>query len=321
MPRRELPIAIALVLLIVLVSVVQPRFLSESSIQSVLLWLPLITVCAMGQMLVILTRGIDVSVGSTLALSGMLTAMLLRDHKELSVFAAAAIGTGIGAGLGAVNGVLIAFARVPAIVATLATLGIYRGLTFVVSGGIQVNEYEIPKALAAWTNTGLWNNRLPWVVLVAVLIAFLTHGFLTGTRIGRNLYAIGGNPDAAALRGVPVRPVILLAYILCGMGAGLAGVLYASRFGNVNPASIGAGFELLVIAAAVIGGTSIFGGVGSATGAFLGCVLLGVINVALSVLQIADTLQTAVYGLVILAAVLFDDATARRLRLSATGEE
>ncbi|WP_395095122.1 ABC transporter permease [Armatimonas sp.] len=321
MPRRELPIAVALVLLILAVSVAQPRFLSESSIQSVLLWLPLIAVCAMGQMLVILTRGIDVSVGSTLALAGMLTAMLLRDHKELNVFLAATIGAAIGGGLGTVNGVLIAYARVPAIVATLATMGIYRGLAFVVSGGIQVNDYEIPKALAAWTTTGLFNNKLPWVVLVAVLVAFLTHAFLTRTRTGRNLYAIGGNPDAAALRGVPVRPVILLSYVLCGVGAGLAGVLYASRFGNVNPASIGSGFELLVIAAAVIGGTSIFGGVGSATGAFLGCVLLGVINVALAVLQIADTWQTAVYGLVILSAVLFDDATARRLRLSATGEE
>lgn len=321
MKQRELPIALALVVLVVLVSVIQPRFLSESSIQSVLLWLPLITVCAMGQMLVILTRGIDVSVGSTLALAGMLTAMLLRDNPSLNVFLAAGIGTGIGAFLGAINGGLIAYARVPAIVATLATLGIYRGLTFILSAGRQVNDYEIPKALASWTNTGLLNNRLPWVVLVAVLTALLTHQFLTRTRLGRNLYAIGGNPDAAALRGVPVRPVTFLAYLLCGAGAGLAGVLYASRFGNVNPASIGVDFELLVIAAAVIGGTSIFGGVGSALGAFLGCVLLGVINVALAVLQVADTWQRAVYGLVILAAVLLDDATARRLRLAATGEE
>lgn len=321
MPRRELPIALALIVLIVAVSLIQPRFLSESSIQSILLWLPLIAVCAMGQMLVILTRGIDVSVGSTLALAGMLTAMLLRDHKELNVFVAAGIGAGIGAGLGAVNGALIAYARVPAIVATLATLGIYRGLAFVVSGGVQVNDYEIPKALAAWTTTGLFSNKLPWVVLVAGLVAVLTHVFLTRTRVGRDLYAIGGNPDAAALRGVPVRPITLLAYVLCGMGAGLAGVLYASRYGNVNPASIGSGYELLIIAAAVIGGTSIFGGVGSATGAFLGCLLLGVINVALAVLQIADTWQTAVYGFVILAAVLFDDTTARRLRLAATGEE
>ena len=120
MPRRELPIAVALLALIVTVSIAQPRFLSESSIQSVLLWLPLIAVCAMGQMLVILTRGIDVSVGSTLALAGMLTAMLLRDHKDLNVFLAAAIGAAIGGGLGTVNGVLIAYARVPAIVATLA---------------------------------------------------------------------------------------------------------------------------------------------------------------------------------------------------------
>ena len=267
MKQRELPIALALVVLVVLVSVIQPRFLSESSIQSVLLWLPLIAVCVMGQMMVILTRGIDVSVGSALALSGMLTAMLLRNNPNLNVFVAAGIGVGMGALLGAVNGGLIAYARIPAIVATLATLGIYRGLTFVVSAGRQVNDYEIPKALARWTMTGLFNNRLPWVVLVAVLVALLTHQFLTRTRVGRNLFAIGGNPDAAALRGVPVRSVTFLAYVLCGAGAGLAGVLYASRYGNVNPASIGMDFELLVIAAAVIGGTSVFGGVGSATGA------------------------------------------------------
>jgi rhamnose transport system permease protein len=318
---REFPIALALLLLIIMVSIAQPRFLSASSIQSVLLWLPLITVCAMGQMQVVLTRGIDVSVGSTLALSGMMTAMLLRDNPTLNVFVAAMIGTGIGAVLGAVNGVLVAWARVPAIVATLATMGIYRGLTFIVSSGKQVNDYEIPRTLADWTRKGAFNDQIPWVVLIAVAVTVLTHVFLTRTHLGRNVYALGGNPEAAALRGVPVKGVTFLAYVACGAGAGLAGVLYASRFGNVNPASIGSGFELLVIAATVIGGTSIFGGIGSALGAFLGCVLLGVINVALSVLQIADTWQTAVYGLVILAAILLDDTTAKRLRLATTGEE
>jgi rhamnose transport system permease protein len=124
--------------------------------------------------------------------------------------------------------------------------------------------------------------------------------------MGRALYAIGGNPEAALQRGIPVRAVTFAAYVLCGAGAGLAGVLYASRFGTVNPASIGNGFELLVIAATVIGGTSIFGGVGSVTGVLLGCLLLGTINVALAVLNIADTWQSAVYGSVILLAVLFD---------------
>jgi rhamnose transport system permease protein len=320
MKTREFPIAMALLLLITLVSIAQPRFLSASSLQSVLLWLPLITVCAMGQMQVILTRGIDVSVGSTLALSGMIVAMLLRDNPTLNVFLAALIGMGIGSVLGGINGVLVAWARVPAIVATLATMGIYRGLTFIVSSGKQVDDYQIPRALADWTRKGAFGDQLPWVVLIAVAAVVLTHFFLTRTHMGRNLYALGGNPDAAALRGVPVKMVTFLSYVACGVGAGLAGVLYASRFGNVNPASIGTGFELLVIAATVIGGTSIFGGIGSALGAFLGCVLLGVINVALSVLQIADTWQTAVYGLVILAAILLDDTTAKRLRLATTGE-
>ena len=146
------------------------------------------------------------------------------------------------------------------------------------------------------------------------------HGFLTRQRMGRDLYAIGGDPDAAAQRGVPVRSVTFFAYILCGLGAGLAGALYASRFGTINPASIGNGFELLVIAATVIGGTSIFGGVGSVSGVVLGCLLLGVINVALSVLNIADTWQMAMYGLVILLAIFFDDAAMKRLRRQATGE-
>jgi rhamnose transport system permease protein len=321
MKSREFPIAMALLLLVIVVSIAQPRFLSASSLQSVLLWLPLITVCAMGQMQVILTRGIDVSVGSMLALSGMMTAMLLRDNPTLNVFLAAVIGIAMGAVLGGVNGILVTWARVPAIVATLATMGIYRGLTFIISNGKQVNDYQIPRALADWTRKGAFNDQVPWVVLIAVAIAVLTHFFLTRTHLGRNLYALGGNPEAAGLRGVPVKGVTFFAYVACGAGAGLAGVLYASRFGNVNPASIGTGFELLVIAATVIGGTSIFGGVGSALGAFLGCVLLGVINVALSVLQIADTWQTAVYGVVILAAILLDDTTAKRLRLATTGEE
>lgn len=319
--RREVPIALALLALVVAVSLAQPRFLSASNIQSILLWLPLITVVAMGQMTVIVTRGIDVSVGSTLGLAGMLTGMLLRDHPEMNVYVAALVGIGIGAGLGAVNGGLISGAGVPPIVATLGTLGVYRGLTFVVSGGRQIDDYQLPRTLARWSIEGPFGQSVaPWVVFAALIVAVLTHLFLTQTRMGRNLFAIGGDPDAAALRGVPVRATTFGSYVLCGAGAGLAGVLYASRFGTVNPASIGNGFELLVIAAVVIGGTSIFGGIGSVAGVALGCLLLGTINVALAVLHIAETWQSAVYGLVILLAVLFDDAARKRLLRQATGE-
>lgn len=318
---REAPIALALLLVIIIVSVVQPRFLSEGNIKSILLWIPLITVVALGQMAVILTRGIDVSVGSTMGLAGMLVAMALRDNPNLNIYIATLIGIGIGTGLGAVNGALIAGANIPPIVATLGTLGIYRGLTFLVSSGRQVDEYQLPRELAHWSIDGPFGQSVaPFVVFVALIAAVLMHLYLTRTRPGRSLFAIGGNPEAARLRGIPVRAALFGVYALCGGGAGLAGVLYASRFGTVNPASIGNGFELLVIAATVIGGTSIFGGIGSIPGVLLGCLLLGTINVALAVLNIADTWQTAVYGLIILLAVLADDTAMKRLRREATGE-
>lgn len=322
MTRRELPILVALVALFVGVGLYERRFWAADNLRSILLWVPLLTVVALGQMTVILTRGVDVAVGSTLALSGMATAILLRDHPNLSVYLAALLAVGFGAVLGAINGGLIAYGRVPAIVATLGTMGVFRGLTFKVSEGRQVSEYELPRALSTWSAEGPGGQTLvAWVVIVALVAAFGMHVLLTRTRGGRTLYALGGNPDAAALRGLPTRPATFWVYVLCGAGAGLAGILYASRYGTVNPATIGSGFELLVIAATVIGGVSVFGGVGTVPGVVLGCFLLGTINVALSVLAIDATWQQAVYGAVILIAVLFDDRAARQLRLRLTGEE
>ena len=313
--RREISLLVALILVAGAATIAQPRFASEGNVRSILLWVPLLIVAAMGQTAVILTRGIDVSVGSILGLAGMSTALLFRDHPGLNVYAGALIGCAIGAALGAVNGGLIAGARVPAIVATLGTLGVYRGATYWVSGGRQVDEYQLPKALSAWSLDGpLGQTLVPWVVFVAAVAAVGMHLLLSYTRFGRDLYALGGNPDAAALRGVPVARTTFFAYVLCGAGAGLAGVLYASRYGSVNPASIGGGFELQVIAAAVIGGVSVFGGIGGSPGVALSALLLGTVNVALTVLAIAGTWQTAVYGLVLLIAVAADERLTRGLR-------
>ena len=335
MTRRELPILIALVALFVGVGLYERRFWAADNLRIILDWVPLLIIVALGQMAVILTRGVDVAVGSTLALSGMATAILLRDYPNLNVYLAALLAVGFGAVLGAINGGLIAYGRVPAIVATLGTMGVFRGLTFIVSrmsvahgliiassDGKQVSEYELPRALSTWSAEGPGGQSLvAWVVIVALLAAVGMHVLLTRTRGGRTLYALGGNPEAATLRGLPTRPATFWVYVLCGAGAGLAGILYASRYGTVNPATIGSGFELLVIAATVIGGVSVFGGVGTVPGVVLGCFLLGTINVALSVLAIDATYQQAVYGFVILLAVLFDDRAARQLRLRLTGEE
>lgn len=319
--RRELSLLVAIILIVGVAIMLQPRFASEQNIRSILLWVPLLAVAAMGQTAVIITRGIDVSVGSILGLAGMTTAILLRDYPQLGVGGAAVIGIGLGAVLGAINGGMIAFAKVPPIVATLGTLGIYRGLTFIVSGGRQVDDYQLPKDLMNWSLEGPsllskvpFLSTIPWVVWIAIIVMLLSHLGMTYTRYGRDVYALGGNPDAAALRGIPVNFVTFMAYVLCGIGGGFAGVLYASRYGTVNPSGIGNGFELQVIAAVVIGGVSVFGGTGGAPGVALSCLLLGVVNVALSVLAIADTWQMAIYGLVLLVAIIADERFARSAR-------
>jgi rhamnose transport system permease protein len=152
------------------------------------------------------------------------------------------------------------------------------------------------------------------------LVAIGTHLFLRYTKLGRDIYAIGGNEEAAKLRGIPVEFTIFMVYAITGAMAGLAGILYASRFGFVNPGETGVGFELTVIAAVVIGGTNVFGGSGNVLGVALGCLLLGTINVALSILGIAATWQSAVYGFVILLAVVVDALIQRELRRASIGE-
>jgi rhamnose transport system permease protein len=310
---RETSIALALVAMFALAAAIEPRFLTSGSIRSVLLWLPLVLIIAMGQMMVILTRGIDVSVGSTMGLAGMSVAILFRDYPGLNVYLGAAIGILTGGLLGAINGGLVVLCRVPPIVATLGTLGVYRGLTHIVSRGVQVEEYELPRALARWSINGPFGQTLaPWIVIAAVAVAVAMGLFLRWTRTGRDIYAVGGNPEAARLRGVRVGFVTWLAYTLCGMTAGLAGVFYASRFGIVNPGSIGVGFELVVISAVVVGGVSVFGGRGSVAGVMLGSALLATIYTALTILGIAAAWQATSYGLAILLAVVFDDLIARR---------
>jgi len=272
-------------------------------------------------MMVIITRGIDVSVGSILALAGIIVGMIFRDFPEFNIYLGTLLAILIGLGLGAINGALIAWVKIPPVITTLGTLSAYRGLTFIVSQGRQIDPNHVPRSLIHWSQVGpLGINLVPWVVVIAVVVAILTFFFLRSSKAGRNVYAIGGNQAAATLRGIPVAWTTFLVYAITGALAGLAGVLYASRFGFVNPGETGVGFELTAIAAVVIGGTNVFGGSGSVLGVVLGCLLLGTINVALSVLGIAATWQLAVYGFVILLAVVVDAIIQRELRRASTGE-
>lgn len=301
---RDLGILVALVLLAVGTSLHSPHFATPANFHRILLDIALLLIVATGETMVILTRNIDLSVGSVLGLTGITVGFYLKEHPALPVPVILTMGLGLGLLLGAVNGMLVTWGRVPAIIATLGTLTMYRGLVFIQSGSQQVNPQDLPARLIALARPG--ELGLPWMVVLALAIAGGASLFLRYSRTGRAIYAIGTNPLAAHLRGLPTDRVVLITFLISGALSGLAGVLYAARFATVNPASAGTGFELQAVAAAVIGGTSVLGGRGSIPGTFLGSLLLGTIANALAVSGVSGFWQRAVEGAIILAAVAAD---------------
>ena len=303
--RREAGNLVMIVLFALVVGLIQPRFLTLETLRIVLLAVPLIMIAAMGQMMVILARHVDLSMGSILGFSAIVAGMIFRDHPEVPIVLAAVAAVAVGAGLGLVNGGLVTLFRLPSIIVTLGTLSLFRGLVFLISGSRQVDPQYSPRTLIQMSQSSPIPG-VPWIVIIAFVTALIVHGFLGHTRIGRQIYALGSNPVAAPLRGIRVVPVTILVFTLSGGLAGLAGVLYASRFGYVNPGITGVGFEFTVIAAVVIGGVSINGGVGTVAGTVAGVILLGMVNVALPILGVSEFWQSAIYGAVIIAALLID---------------
>ena len=301
---RELRALALLVIVVGGAALIQPRYLNPNSLRSILIWIPLVAIIGMGEMMVIIIRGIDVSVGSIVGLAGLTVGLLFRDVPGFPVFLAVIISILIGLALGSLNGAIISRAHVPGVIVTLGGLSAYRGVTFLITRGSQIDGNYIPKSVIRWSQTGpLGIREVPWIVVIVLVITLITWVIFRYTRLGRDMYALGSNPDAARLRGVAVQRVTFFAYAFTGALAGLAGILYSSRFGFLNPGQTGVGMELTVIAAVVIGGVSPFGGSGSVLGVLLGCLLLGAVNVALAVLGIAGSWQLAVYGAVILLAV------------------
>jgi rhamnose transport system permease protein len=309
--RREAGIAVMIVLFCAVVGTIEPRFLSSNTLRVVLLIVPLIMIAAMGQMLVLIARHVDLSIGSTLGLSGIVVGMMFRDHPEIWWFVGFLVAIGVGALAGLLNGVLVTLFRLPAIIVTLGTLNLYRGLVFIVSGSRQVDRQFIPPQLIQMSQNQPFKEA-PWIVLIAFAVAIVTYWFVNHTRIGRQVYAIGSNPIAAPLRGIRVNAVTIMVFTISGALAGLAGILYASRFGYINPSNTGYGFEFTVIAAVVIGGVSINGGIGSVLGTVLGVLLLGCVSTALPLLGVSGYWQNAIYGAVIIIALIIDRSVRQR---------
>jgi rhamnose transport system permease protein len=287
------------------VGIERPQFWTLNSLRIILLLVPLIMIGAMGQMLVLVARHVDLSIGSMLGFSAMVTGLMFRHYPEIWWPVGFIVAIGTGTMLGLFNGVLVTFFRLPSIIVTLGTLNLYRGLTYIISDARQINRQYIPSDLKAMSQTSPVFG-IPWIIIMSFMVALLTYYIVMHTQLGRQIFAIGSNPIAAPLRGINVTQVTLIVFALAGALSGLAGIMYASRWGFVNPSNTGAGFEFQVIAAVVIGGVSINGGVGSVLGTVLGVLLLGCVSAALPLLGIPGTTQNAIYGSVILIALLID---------------
>ena len=292
----------------ILLWLVLPNLFESQSINSMLAWAPLILLLALGQMVVIVTGGIDVSVGSILGLSAMVLGVVVSKNLEMSLYQQFLLCLGPGAFLGAVNWLLISVAKIQPLIATIATLATFRGLAFLIGGGSTVTGSMLPDSLLNLSGEGVQVGEvtISWLLIIAVLLAVVSSFVLKFTAVGREIYAYGSQQQGAFRRGISERKVLLVAYCASGALAGLAGGFYASRFGLVHPGTAGYGLELTAIAAVVIGGTKLSGGVGKVSGVFLSCVFLAVLNVALSVAGIRADWQLFVYGIVLLTALGMD---------------
>jgi len=309
--RRETGILVMIVLFCIAVGFVKPQFLTGQSLRIILLLTPLIMIGAMAQMLVLVARHVDLSIGSILGFSAMVVGLMYRDFPEIHWLVGFPVAILTGAALGLGNGLLVTVFRLPSIIVTLGTLSLYRGMTFIISDARQINRSNIPTELKLMSRTSPIFD-IPWIILIAFAVALMTYVVARHTRLGRQIYALGSNPVAAPLRGIDVTKVTLIVFALSGALSGLAGILYASRWGFVNPSNTGAGFEFQVIAAVVIGGVSINGGVGTVLGTVLGVLLLGCVAAALPLLGIAGSTQNAIYGAVILIALIIDRSVRQR---------
>ncbi len=298
---RELGLLIFIVVLGLIVQLRNPAFLTASNINSLFTNTAILGILSVGMMLVLITRGIDLSIGATIAFSGMVTAMTVARFPGMSPLLAMVQGTAIGLVIGMIIGVLVARFNVLPIIATLGMMNIVRGLTFVVSGGSWVSSYQMStgfKAIATGRLLG-FNNLIAIAVAVYILQAY----FVNHTRTGRQIYAVGSNPEAAVISGLPKQKLVFMAYSVMGALAGLAGVMWVAKFASAQ-GDTAAGYELQVIAACILGGVSISGGIGKLSGLILGTVLFGILSNALPLINVSPFWQTGIQGATVLAAVI-----------------
>jgi ribose transport system permease protein len=283
-----------------------PYFLTLENLLAIGLQMSVVAIMALGQVIIIIAGGIDLSIGSVLGLAGVVACMALRAGQPFVVAVLAALLAGILFGL--LNGFFVTRGKLPPFIATLGTMGIARGIALIITDGVPI--FGLPASFAA-LGGGRLLQLVPMPVVITAVAAVFTHFMLAHTLLGRHAYAIGGNSEAARLAGVPVARVKLILYAFCGTTCGLAGLILSSRLNSGQPTA-GTGYELDVIAACVIGGASLSGGEGTIGGALIGALIMGVLRNGCNLLDISAFWQQVAIGAIIIAAVFIDQTRRNR---------
>lgn len=306
---RELPIFLFLVLVALITGIANPAFFTVAGMQDVLLGVSIVAVLAIAQTLVIVMKHIDLSVGSTIGFTAYV--MGAAGSWGHSVWWGLAVSLGIGVFVGAVNGFLIAYMKLPSLVVTLATLYLVKGIFNEIAGGDTITGDRVPEAVNLIGAN--YFIGVPYIYIIVFALMLVVGFIMKRMRVARDLYAIGSNLSAAELAGIPVARRVFLAFVATGAITGLAGVLLLARY-NTADANSGVGIELYAIAACVIGGVAIAGGIGTVYGAMIGAVLLQTITSALGALGIPQFWQLAVNGTLLIAAISLDRYLSSRVK-------
>lgn len=314
---REISLLIIFAIILLLFSTQINNYFSARTFNRISGVVALITVVAVGQTLVVLTRNIDLSVGSIVGFTAYFLGRQLSLFDDMNPYVAVSLAMAVGAGFGLINGLLVSYGRVPSIVATLGTLALYRGFLVEYSGSRSIATRNLPdwiKDLPQITLFQMGEIEMRVLPFIAIIVVIIFQLILTYTAFGRRLYAVGSSPEAAKMAGIPSGWLVAITFVISGALGGLGGFIYLARIGTITVVAA-QGLELQVVAAVVVGGVNIFGGSGTILGALLGAILIGTIEQSLIRMRINEFWKDALLGIFILGAVTTDTVLLNRLRL------